>query len=76
MTDALREACRKAVHVITAEGEILRAGRAVLFVLAEIGFHPVIARFLMRRPFIFGVEWGYTIVANHRAFFAKILFRR
>jgi len=76
MTDALRDACRKAVHVITDSGEILRAGRAVLFVLEEIGFYPAFMRLLAHRPFIFAVEWGYAIVARHRSFFARILFRR
>ena len=40
MTPALREQARKAVQVVTAEGRQLSAGRAVLFVLEEIDWHP------------------------------------
>ncbi len=75
MTGALLAACRRAMHVVTPDGQILRAGRAVLFVLETVGYHPFWARRLARFPFIFAVEWGYALVAGHRPFFAKILFR-
>lgn len=75
MTPELRAACEKAVHVLTAEGRILRAGRAVLFILAGIGYG-WLARPLMVPPFVWLVELGYRIVATHRPFFARFLFTR
>lgn len=73
MTPELYAACEKAVHVLTADGRILRAGRASLFVLERIGWKGL-ARVLQFPPFIWGVELGYRIVAGHRDFFAKFLF--
>ena len=67
MTPHLYRACSLAVHVLTADGQVLRAGRAGLFILAELGW-PV--RWLDRRPWIWLVEWAYCFVANHRSFFA------
>ena len=75
MTPALREQARNAVQVMTADGRQLSAGRAVLFVLEEIGWHPTIVRLAGRRPFIWAVELGYRIVAHNRSFFGRILFR-
>src|SRR3954451_7019277 len=43
MTPALRDACRRAVHVHTADGRWLRGGRASLFILERIGW-PRLAR--------------------------------
>lgn len=75
MTPELAAACEKAVHVIRTDGSILRAGRAVLFVLDKIGWG-WFARLLALPPFIWGVELGYKIVANNRPFFARFLFTR
>jgi predicted DCC family thiol-disulfide oxidoreductase YuxK len=75
MTPALREQARKAVQVIAAEGRQLSAGRAILFVLEEIGWHPRAVRLAGRRPFVWAVELGYRIVAHNRAFFGRFLFR-
>jgi len=75
MTPVLREQARKAVQVITADGRHLSAGRAMLFALAEIGWHPRLVRLAGRRPFIWAVELGYWIVAHNRAFFGRFLFR-
>jgi predicted DCC family thiol-disulfide oxidoreductase YuxK len=74
MTPALRAACEKAVHVLTTDGRTLRAGRASLFVLANIGYG-WLARPLLLPPFVWLVELGYRIVAAHRPFFARFLFR-
>ena len=74
MTDALRRACADAVHVITPEGNVLRAGRAVLYVLERVGF-PRTARILRVFPFVLFVELGYVIVAKNRRFFSRIMFR-
>jgi hypothetical protein len=75
MTPALRAKARKAVQVITAEGHQLSAGRAILFALEEIEWHPSMVRLAGRRPFIWAVELGYWIVAHNRSFFGRFLFR-
>ena len=75
MTPALREQARSAVQVMTTDGRQLSAGRAILFVLEEIAWHPWAARLAGRRPFIWAVELGYWIVARNRAFFGRFLFR-
>jgi predicted DCC family thiol-disulfide oxidoreductase YuxK len=75
MTPALREASARAVHVITTDGRILRAGRATLFVLREVGW-PRTARLLSLPPFVWGVELAYHLVARNRHWASKILFRR
>ncbi|MDF2759317.1 MAG: hypothetical protein K0S99_1949 [Thermomicrobiales bacterium] len=75
MTPALREQARSAVQVMTTDGRQLAAGRAILFVLEEIAWHPWTARLAGRRPFIWAVELGYWIVARNRAFFGRFLFR-
>jgi hypothetical protein len=74
MTPELREACKRAVHVLTGSGEILKAGRATLFVLEQIGYRRL-ARLLRLPPFVWAVELGYRIVASNRSFFARVLFR-
>jgi len=75
MTPELREACSKAVHVITADGEPIRAGRATLFIFERIGWG-AFARLLGYPPMIWFVELGYQIVARNRMFFSKFMFRR
>jgi hypothetical protein len=75
MTPALREQARKAVQVITADGRQLSAGRAILFALEEIDWHPSMIRLAERRPFIWLIELGYWIVARNRSFFGRFLFR-
>lgn len=75
MTDALRVACARAVHVVTADGEVLRAGRAAMFILRALG-HPVLGTLGATPPFIWVVEIGYGIVARNRRFFSKFLFTR
>jgi predicted DCC family thiol-disulfide oxidoreductase YuxK len=67
----IRTACRDAVHVRTADGQWLRAGRASLFVLERIGW-PRFARLAQRRPFVWLVEAGYRVVAANRAFFSRL----
>lgn len=73
MTPELRVACEKAIHVLTGDGRVLRAGRASLFVLAALG-HKTTARVLGSPPFIWAVESGYRIVAANRDFFSRFLF--
>ncbi len=74
MTPELREACRRAMHVLLPDGRVLRAGRGSMFVLARVGWGKV-ARFLCLPPMIWFVELGYWIVARHRSFFGRFLFR-
>lgn len=75
ISEELRAACQNAVHVLKSDGEILRAGRAILFCgtqtkwnrLARIGLWPVFLPF---------VEVGYALVARNRGLFSKWLFTR
>jgi len=75
MTPALYAACAHAVHVVKADGTVLRAGRASLYVLEHLGWGRI-ARVLAHPPFIWIIELGYRIVAANRPFFARFLFRR
>ena len=75
MTPDLRRACACAVHLLTAEGEMLRAGRACLWVLQRIGY-PVLARVLAVPPLVWAVELGYWLVARNRQLASRVLFRR
>jgi len=72
MTDELREACRRAVHVRTADGRWLRGGRACIFVLERIGW-PRLARVAAAPPLVWLVAGGYALVARNRAFFSRLL---
>lgn len=74
MTPILEAACARAIHVVTADGTVLRGGRAALFILEQIGWRWV--RLLRLPPFLWGVEFGYRVVAAHRPFFARFLFRK
>src|SRR5262245_57156635 len=75
MTPALYAACSRAVHVVRADGTVLRAGRATLFILDNIG-HRWLAGPLMLPPFVWMVELIYRLVARNRPFFARFLFRK
>ena len=75
MTDALAAQCARAVHVIAADGRILRAGRASLYVLGCLGWRATEA-IASRRPLVWLVEAGYWLVARNRPFFARFMFRR
>ena len=75
MTPALRRRAQKAVQIVTRKGIQLEAGRAVLYVFERIGYRRL-AIFLSRSPWIWLVETGYRVVANHRPFFGKFLFRK
>lgn len=75
MTDELRAACAKAMHVVAIDGRIYRGGRASMFILRHTGWG-WFARLLMVPPFIWFVELGYWIVARNRRFFGKFMFTR
>lgn len=70
MSPALAAECEKAVHVVTADGRVLKAGRAVLFVLGVLGYKRL-ARLLAAPPLVWGVEAGYALVARYRGFLAR-----
>ncbi len=74
MTPELYAACARAVHVVTADGGVLRGGRACLFVLEQLGWGWK-ARLLTLPPFFWAVELGYRLVAANRTFFSHFLFR-
>jgi predicted DCC family thiol-disulfide oxidoreductase YuxK len=76
MTPQFYRACQQAVHVITADGRILKAGRASMFILEEIGYPRWLIRPLTWPLLIWFTELGYRIVANHRPFFSKFLFTK
>ena len=69
----LAQACQQAVHVVSRQGEVLRAGRAVLFIGGEIGWRRA-SRLLALPPFVWCVEGLYRIVARHRTLFSRLLF--
>ena len=75
MTAELYEACKHAVHVIQADGEVLRAGQATLFILERLGWGYGLPGLLKLRPFIPLGELGYAVVARNRSFVSRILFR-
>ena len=75
MTPDLYAACERAVHVVAADGTVLRAGRACLFILERIGWGGW-ARVLRLPPFLWVIELGYRIVAANRPFFARFLFTK
>jgi predicted DCC family thiol-disulfide oxidoreductase YuxK len=72
--DAMKQACEKAVHVVTAKGEILKAEQASLFILERCGWG-FIARFLRYPPFSWVARGIYYLIAHNRDFFLRLLFR-
>lgn len=75
MTRELFAACEFAVHVVTADGAVLRAARACLFVLEQLGWTWQV-RLLRLPPLLWVLEVVYKIVAGHRDFFANFFFTR
>ena len=74
MTPELAVACERAVHVICSDGRVLRGGRAILYILSELGWRRS-AVFFSLRPNIWLVEIIYSIVASNRKIFSRFLFR-
>ncbi len=75
ISDDLRAACQKSVHVIKGDGEILRGGRAVLFCGQQTRWHQL-ARIGMWPVFLPFIEIGYAIIARNRGVFSRFLFAR
>ena len=74
MTSELYQACQQAVHVITVDERTIKAGRAAMFVLEEVGYPCWLVRPLTWPPLVWFTEFGYWIVASNRSFFAKFFF--
>jgi predicted DCC family thiol-disulfide oxidoreductase YuxK len=71
MTRELYAVCEQAVHVVKADGDVLRGARACLFVLESLGWTG--ARTLAFPPFVWALDFVYWIVASNRRFFARLL---
>ncbi len=76
MTPQLRTASERAVQIVAPGGHRISGGRAVLFVLQTVGWHPLLLRIAGLPPFVWIVELGYHIVSRNRSFFSRFLFRR
>ena len=74
MTPELYEACRRAVHVITADGCVIKAGRAVMFILEAVGYPRWLIRPFTWPPLVWFTELGYRIIADNRGFFSRFMF--
>ena len=73
MTPAMVKATETSVQVLTADGRTIGGGRAVLFILGQLGWKRF-ERFFSWPPMLFFVELVYGLVAGHRVFFSKFLF--
>jgi predicted DCC family thiol-disulfide oxidoreductase YuxK len=73
MTPLLRIQARRAVQIVTKDGRQLSGGRAVLFALREIGWHPFFVRMLEHRPCVWAVDLGYRIIAANRPHFSWLV---
>ena len=73
MTPELEAACARAMHVLCNDGRVLRSGRAALHILGGLGWRRT-ADFLSLPPLIWGVEFGYWIVASNRLLFDRLFF--
>ena len=76
MTPALRYQAERAVQVLTPQGQQLSGGRAVLYVLRQVGWRPWLVGLASRRPFVWLVEGGYRVVARNRQLFSRVVFWR
>jgi len=74
VSPALRRDCEAALHVVTADGEVLRGATALVFIYEKLGY--TAATLGRHRPLIWGLDAGYALVANNRRFFSRFLFRR
>ena len=74
MTPQLRCECDQAMHVIKANGEVLKAGRASMFILETVGYPRWLVRPFIWPPLAWFTELGYRLVADHRQFFSKFMF--
>lgn len=72
MTDELRRNCERAVHVITQSGDVLKAGRAAVYVLSSL---PRLGwlRLFSFPPFVWLTEGVYWLVARRRGIIGRFV---
>lgn len=75
MTPALRSEAERAIQVVARDGRRFSGGRAVLFVLSEVGWHPTLMRLAATPPLVWIVACGYRVAANHRQLVSRFFFR-
>lgn len=75
MTSELADACSLAMHVLCRDGTLLRAGRAALFLVGELGWKRT-AVVLSYPPMIWFVELSYALLASNRRTVGRFFFRR
>src|SRR5205807_10480261 len=63
MTEALARRCAHAIHVLTPEGVVLSAGRASIYLMAEVGWRRFSAVFSSRTQIWF-VEAASRLVSD------------
>lgn len=73
MTDKVRAAAAKALHVIEPDGTIHTGSHAVLQVYRGLGWR-ITAAVLWHPPMNWPVELGYRCFAGNRRFFARFVF--
>lgn len=73
ITDALREACAEAMHVLLPDGTTVVGDRSVIYVYERVGY-PVAALFRYP-PLSWLSPWLYALVANHRRTASRFVFR-
>lgn len=74
LAPSLKEACSHAVHVIKADGEVIRGGRAMMFcgLFTRFSGWARIATWPVFLPFI---ELGYKVVARNRNLVSHLFFK-
>ena len=75
MTPQLRADAERSVQVLTSDGQRISGGRAVLFILRAVGWHPRLVAICDRIPLVWAIELGYEVVARNRPFFSRLLAR-
>ena len=59
--------------MVKTDGEVLRGASAIIFVYDVLGYPGVTVG--LWRPFIWGLDAGYDVVANNRRVFSRFIFR-
>lgn len=72
MTAELKRLCERAVHVITEDGDIIRGGRATVYVLSSIP-HLGWLRVLSIPPLLWLAELAYWLAARNRSLLGRLL---
>ena len=70
MTPSLRVQASRQVQVMTPFGYHYSGAEAILFALQSVGWHAGIMRLARHRPFLWGAEAAYWVVARNRGRFA------